>query len=711
MIQRFRACTAAFLGLLVTSAALAQSDGPPLAPPLAPPLTPAAPARPAPRQITFDSLLREMVDRDALIRFPDPAYTTRQASSYDPASVSPDKPQTWFANNDYNHFLRVDDSKRSPSGKEFVLLDVDGPGALVRLWSANPPDGATLRFYFDGSETPAIEAPFQDYTNGRWKVGEPLSSLKAKGYNSYLPIPYARHVKVTADKDGFYYQVNYRTYAAGADVKTMTMEALESSHATLEEVQAELLAPRAAFTNLPQNRVQERWLIPPGQTHTITLPAGSQAVRYIAMGVSIPDDSPSKRALALQNVVIEAEFDGEQTVWCPLGAFFGGGVGFYQFEDWYRTLHPGRYLHSRWIMPYKNSGSLKFTNTGKEEWNIVINYIVTPIQFDDRTMHFHSAWRYEYPIHTLAGKGTRDFNYVSIKGRGVFVGDNLAVMNPVKEWWGEGDEKISVDGEKFPSHFGTGTEDYYGYAWCDTEPFSHPFHSQIRCDGHQDKINYGATTLTRVRSLDAIPFTSSFNFDMEVWHWAEADVAYGSTVYYYALPGATDNIKPQPESSGLPILQTPPLPPPFSVPGAIEAESLSVADKSEGLGVVPQDGFGPKLWSRQHQLWVQGRKPGDFVELTVPVPAELRGKEIKVTLYATKSWDYGIIRFSLDGKPAGPDIDLFNTKEHAVAVTPLSLGAVTPTGDSFVLRAEVVGGNPKAEGNKSYFGLDCIVLE
>lgn len=32
-------------------------------------------------------------------------------------------------------------------------------------------------------------------------------------------------------------------------------------------------------------------------------------------------------------------------------------------------------------------------------------------------------------------------------------------------WWGEGDEKFFVDGEKFPSSFGTGSEDYIGYAW------------------------------------------------------------------------------------------------------------------------------------------------------------------------------------------------------------------------------------------------------
>lgn len=30
----------------------------------------------------------------------------------------------------------------------------------------------------------------------------------------------------------------------------------------------------------------------------------------------------------------------------------------------------------------------------------------------------------------------------------------------IEWWWGEGDEKFFVDGEKFPSTFGTGSEDY-----------------------------------------------------------------------------------------------------------------------------------------------------------------------------------------------------------------------------------------------------------
>ena len=73
-----------------------------------------------------------------------------------------------------------------------------------------------------------------------------------------------------------------------------------------------------------------------------------------------------------------------------------------------------------------------------------------------------------------------------------------------------------MDGETFPSHFGTGTEDYYGYAWCWPGLFTHAYHAQPRCDGPG---NYGRTSVNRFHILDRIPFTKDFKFDMELWHW------------------------------------------------------------------------------------------------------------------------------------------------------------------------------------------------
>ena len=57
-----------------------------------------------------------------------------------------------------------------------------------------------------------------------------------------------------------------------------------------------------------------------------------------------------------------------------------------------------------------------------------------------------------------------------------------------------------VDGETFPSHFGTGTEDYYGYAWGRYEPWiNHPFVAQPIGDGCYAHI--GLAQNTRVRSF------------------------------------------------------------------------------------------------------------------------------------------------------------------------------------------------------------------
>ena len=81
--------------------------------------------------VNLASLLDEMINRDNLARFPAPAYTCRQASSYDRGTVAPDKPG-WFANADRSQFVRVEEKD---GRKEFVLMDQDGPGAIVRFWA------------------------------------------------------------------------------------------------------------------------------------------------------------------------------------------------------------------------------------------------------------------------------------------------------------------------------------------------------------------------------------------------------------------------------------------------------------------------------------------------------------------------------------------------------------------------------------------------
>ena len=81
-----------------------------------------------------------------------------------------------------------------------------------------------------------------------------------------------------------------------------------------------------------------------------------------------------------------------------------------------------------------------------------------------------------------------------------------------------------------------------------------PIHPVRTADPHGISSQIRAYFAGDYRCLDAIPFTRSLRFDMEVWHWADCKVGYAATTYWYALPGATHNRLPQPEEAAAPIL-------------------------------------------------------------------------------------------------------------------------------------------------------------
>ena len=137
-----------------------------------------------------------MTDRDAPARWPEPPYVCRQASSYDRAQTDPANKNTWFANGDSGKFIRVEENA---GRKEWVIMEHEGPGAVVRFWT--PLDGGknqqTIRFYFDGEKTPAIAVNFNDLMRGRLFVKPPLAFMASDekadarlAGDLYLPIPY-----------------------------------------------------------------------------------------------------------------------------------------------------------------------------------------------------------------------------------------------------------------------------------------------------------------------------------------------------------------------------------------------------------------------------------------------------------------------------------------------------------------------------------------
>jgi hypothetical protein len=623
-----------------------------------------------------------MTNLAGMAEFPIPAYTCRQFSSYDRASKSPE--QDWFANNDRGQYLRVEERA---GRKEFVMMDAAGPGALVRIWSANP--AGTLRVYLDGAEQPVIEALMTDVLGGSYPgMPKPMAGERARGWNLYFPIPYARQCKVTSDDGDFYYHVNYRTYAAGTRVETFQSEQLRTLAERIQRVASHLADPRRAGETEAGHTEWFTIELPPGGSERVEF-AGPGAIARATVQLAA-----TNRDKALRGVVVQGKFDGESTVETPLGDFFGSAPGVNDYQALPMGMNRTGEFYSHWFMPFRESAVIELVNHTLEEVRLSGEIALADYRWTDSSMHFHAKWRAEAAVPT---RPMRDWNYLTARGQGVFAGVAFAIDNPVRDWWGEGDEKIYVDGESFPSHFGTGTEDYFGYAWCSPELFTHAYHAQPRCDGPG---NYGRTSVNRFHILDRIPFNQDFRFDMELWHWhATSRVNMAVVAYWYARPGAADGFNSIQAADvvihPMPIYHVP------RVPGALEGETLSILGVDGTAAIQDWDG----LSAGRHLWWHAGIKPGAQLSVAFQAP---RSGRYRVFAQFLGARDYGIHQIAINGRKAGEPIDFYHVEVKPTGERDLGVFELRP--DENQLSVTVVGANPQAV--KSYmFGLDYLRLQ
>ncbi len=642
--------------------------------------------------VSLDSLLGEMTNLERLTTLPNPAYVTRQFSSYDRRSTDPavQDDSNWFANGDRGQVLRAEEGA---SGREHVLMEADGPGAVVRFWSANANEGGVVRVYLDGAAEPVLDMPLSAMLGGMvHPFLPPLSGVHSKGWNSYLPIPYAKHCKITVSKHDIYYQINYRTYAPGTEVKTFTMDDVAGLADKLGAVMSGLSEPSTLplpeDTRIVPFRVEA--LNPGDSDANVIPPAAPQAIYGMQMRVKTED-----LEAALRGCLMELSFDGNApAVVAPLGDFFGTAPGANAYQSLPSGVLRDGTLYSRWVMPFRETATVTFYNYSGVQLTLEGEAHFRDRPWTDDSLYFHAKWR---TVRDLPTRPMVDWNYLTAGGGpGRFAGVMLHITNPVPQWWGEGDEKIYVDGEAFPSHFGTGTEDYFGYAWCSPETFTHAYHNQPRCDGPG---NFGQTCVSRFHIMDDIPWTDSFKFDMEMWHWKDpATVSQSVTAYWYAKAGGTDNT-PAADRDLLTVPAVAELP---GVEGAIEGEAMEVVSVSGGEAA-PQEGVWD--WSRTAQMWWKGAKPGDKLALGFQV--EKAGK-YTVTARMTKAKDYGIHQISINGQPAGDPIDFWN--REVTGTDPVSLGVFDLKEGQNLFEVEVRGANEKAI-KAHMFGLDYLLLK
>lgn len=680
----------------------------------------------AAEQVSLESLLNDMVNRERVAEIPSPHFICRQFSSYDRDTVGVGK-AGWFANWDRSQFVRVEENG---GRKEYVMLDAEGAGAIVRFWGtwhgARKEGGGlkefsngTMRIYLDGKSTPVVEGPIADLISGGKLIGKPLSEsvspdteYKRRGHNLYLPIPYQSGCKITYESDAIvdfggqkgealYYQINYRTYEPGTKVKSFARSQLEELKPLIAEVGEKLVEAELGETPPPATVEVSGVELPPKSAPLSLYRAdqGAGAIRKITVRLEADDLEQ-----ALRSIVLVGEFDGEQTVWCPVGDFFGTGYQVHAYRSWYTNVAEDGTMTCYWVMPHEESCQVSLQNLGDQPVRVTAATEGSVYDWTDRSMHFHATWHQLTKVDTgpkkdQTGNGAFDVNYVTIEGQGKIVGDTLTLFNGIGAWWGEGDEKIFIDGEEFPSHVGTGTEDYYGYAWCRSEYFQSPFHAQPCGSGNS---SVGFSVNSRYRVLDTLPFTKSIKFDMELWHWRNTQMNYAPSVFWYARPGATSSVKPDPESAALPVAKKrSDVVEVRVVAGGIEGEELNIAEVTGGeTRVQNSESYD---WSGSGQLWWIDGKPGDRLVLEIPI--EEAGK-YRVIADLTKAIDYGIVRMKLSGQ-ATKELDRYNV---GVANDALELGTFDLKKGINRLEVEIVGANEKAK-KRYMFGLDYLKLD
>ena len=159
--------------------------------------------------------------------------------------------------------------------------------------------------------------------------------------------------------------------------------------------------------------------------------------------------------------ILRVYWDGETepSIECPVGDFFACGWGKYcQISSLPVCVNPGSAFNCYWPMPFRKSAKITMENT--DEKNMVVyyqvNYTLTDIPKDAGYLHaqFHRET-------TLKQKGLYTI-VEGIEGEGQYVGTYLAWQVKGTGWWGEGEIKFFMDGDKeFPTICGTGTEDYF----------------------------------------------------------------------------------------------------------------------------------------------------------------------------------------------------------------------------------------------------------
>lgn len=306
-------------------------------------------------------------------------------------------------------------------------------------------------------------------------------------------------------------------------------------------------------------------VVRPGRRHTLAELDGPGCIKHIWTTNSLALDRD-----AMRSIMLRMWWDGERrpSVEVPLADFFGAAFGMCRdFCALPLQLNPdrGRGMNCWFPMPFREHARIEVHNEWRSPMNLYY-YVDCEVYpgWEEDLAYFHAQWRRENPTRgwgrqdikgpanraalraawkTCNTTGAENYVILDARGDGVYVGCHLDVdcfRREKNDWYGEGDDMIFVDGERWPPALhGTGTEDYFGTAYCPRTEYASPYTGLTRYSGTEWGPEgqcwpfRGKNSLYRFHIEDPIRFRQSIRVTIEHGHNNRLSNDYSSTAYWY----------------------------------------------------------------------------------------------------------------------------------------------------------------------------------
>ena len=455
--------------------------------------------------------------------------------------------------------------------------------------------------------------------------------------------------------------------------------------------------------DLDEQSNYDNFTVPPGETHVLLDEKGPGVITHMWLTFLGPEPQGWAKSGAAnhQEMLLRIYWDGNKrpAVEAPVGDFFANCFGKRsEVTSLPVIVEDADSYNCYWHMPFRKSARIEIVNQSEKQISLLYYNIdwIKKNKLAKDTPYFYAQYRQEYP----AEKG-KDYVLLETKGKGHYVGTVLAVRSRSPSWFGEGDEKIYIDGEAKASIWGTGTEDYFLSAWglktTSTPYFGVPYFDQWGIVG-------GHTSAYRWHLSDPIVFNKGIKVTLEHFGWIapdenpnhkstswnEREDDYSSVAFWYQTGEPTFTARaPHAKERALPNIER-----------TIAYARDFAADQYHGPGGATTQQS--DLYPGTQLLYTPKQAEGAWLEISIEVAKK---EPLRLLLNMTKAEDFGRYQAYFDGVKLGGVMDLFSAK---IVSEEFHLLDFWPEPGTHKLRLECVGKNVQSEGY--YCGIESVRL-